>query len=497
MFRLAEIEQRVRKSVSERLLLYAAALPRFRGGPIANLQYIRERQQRDSDKDLEETRAPEGHSIKLKQITLAFFYEFEEQTSVNRQLKRVFGDSIFSVTHYDEIERRAVRLDAAGWSNLGWIFRKDAGHFASAGITVESMPECVNFLHLSLHQAMPSISCIEVTVSLTDKTLEHFYRIARQKYLPEVVLYQIIKGFLSPYMFGHSISGKDMAEEQVNRYICDVGYEVKSWLIGFLRLKLNQLRMCAICPMYQLERPDVEHDKSLLEYAKEHWRWLAKYGLQTHALDVYSNSQILFSPGKYGREKLGLDAMFIVDEHEGGHFSLLLDSLARGFVLESSVLGFMREARANLEDLRFKILMRLRRKKPVLSSFSQKTLALRGVLSRLRHVSAEFKESKRWIEHSLDEFGDLEVCYRDKTTKLSDNVIRYVERELTQLSDAADLVNKSISDQLEIENISAMYSLQRRMLLLTSVAAVASLIGVISVWDDLVKLWCQFRAFIA
>jgi len=327
--RLTEVEYAVRKSISERLLSFAEALPRFRGGPISELQQIREHQQNNSNRHFEETLAPDGQSITLKRITLSFFYEFEEQTSVNRQLKRKFENSSFPSRHLDDLEKRASRLDAAGWSNLGGIYRKNAGYVAAMGISVDSLPECIELLHLSHLQVMPSVSCLEVTIRLADKSLNEFNRLAQRQYLPEVLLHRIIRGFFRPILIGYSMSGKDVAAERLDIYIQDICAEVENWLFGFFGFKTGQLHLAARCPIYLIERSEEFHDQDLREYAKEQRRWLAKYGLRDHALDVYANERTLFSPAERRAHESSSDAMFVLNEDDADHFHIRLEALAR------------------------------------------------------------------------------------------------------------------------------------------------------------------------
>ena len=482
--------------MSETLLSWAAALPRFQGGPIAELQVIREHQQKDAERDYQEALVPEGYGIELKRITLSFFYEFEEQVSVNRLLKRQLDSSPFSSGHFEDIEKSASRLEAARWSNLGGIYRKGAGYLP-LGISVESMPECVELLHLSHLQIMSSISCLEVTIRLSDKAAAKFDRIAKKRYLPEVLLNEVVRGFFGRMGFGRSSSGKNVAEEKVALYIQDISNDVEAWLLNFFKFKSGQIRLASVCPIYLLERPESCRQTELLEFAKENWKWLAKYGFQPHGIDTYANARTLYSPARNGPHIESLNAIFVVNEDEEDHFHLHLEMLTRGFATASAVYAFLRETRENVEALRYKILMRLRRRKPVLASFSRTTLALRRTLSRVRHVSSEFKRNKWWFQHSLEGFGELEIRYRDESTTYEKNSVRSVEAELANLSEAAELVDRSISEQLEIENIAAMFGLQRRIFWLTLVAAFAGIVGVVSVWDKLVKAWCELSAFIA
>ncbi|KPQ27414.1 MAG: hypothetical protein HLUCCX14_15195 [Marinobacter excellens HL-55] len=141
--------------------------------------------------------------------------------------------------------------------------------------------------------------------------------------------------------------------------------------------------------------------------------------------------------------------------------------------------------------------MRLRRRKRVLSSFSQTALALRSAHSKVRHVRSEFERNKWWFQRSLEGIGELEVRDREEPTRFEKNASRYVEAQIAQLCDEAELLDKSIGEQLEIENIAAMFGLQRRIFWLTFVAAIAGLVGVISVWDKLVTLWGTLSAVIA
>jgi hypothetical protein len=482
---VTDIKKTTRKFFSEKILAFAGALPRFQKGPIYDLQQIFEHQQRQSNKYHQEALAPDGQSIALRHITLAFLYEFENQISVNKQLKRKLRNHLFPSTHFDDIDKLSLRLDAASWHNLGDVFRGHKAHCASSGITDDSLPFCVKSLHFSQMQIMPSISCLEVTVRVSDEAHRELERISQQAFMPKVLLHGIFKGFFQSNGFGYSTLGRRGTEEKASLYIQEVCQSVEKWLFDFFDFKKGQLRIVAKCPVYILDRVGDSREKDFLEYTKEHWRWLSKFGFESHALNAYHNHRTLFSWRVSSRHNAAFDVIFAVNEDEDDYFNTYLDELARGFVCLSSVQGFLEQARTNIERLRFSILMRLRNKKSVLASFSQTTLALRSELSRVRHVRAEFQHNKFWFKRSLEGIGDLE-CRKSK--KFDGTLVRYVDSELASLCDVAELLDKSITDQLEIENIAAMFALQRRIFWLTLVAAFAGLVGVVSVWDKIENL---------
>ena len=104
------------------------------------------------------------------------------------------------------------------------------------------------------------------------------------------------------------------------------------------------------------------------------------------------------------------------------------------------------------------------------------------IISRLEH---EIKQSGHWIAHSISEVGELISLIRKETVNLGKNTIENANYQLKQVKEAAAIIDSGLTNYLSVQSIYVMYKLQKWMFILSIVITIATIIGVLSGWNNL------------
>jgi hypothetical protein len=171
------------------VLAWAAALPRFRGGPIGQLQDIVERNRSDALNAQKQSRPPDGARIEFRHFRLIELFSIEDFDRMSGGLRTVFsGPSRYPrPDHLDEFEDRADDLRAGGWTAVVTLIRSGNPFFwAGQARRMPDLPEEVDHISLTAHKLLPSLIAITADVFLTDKATDNVRRIQEDLYLPEI-----------------------------------------------------------------------------------------------------------------------------------------------------------------------------------------------------------------------------------------------------------------------------------------------------------------------
>ncbi|MCW8336755.1 hypothetical protein, partial [Vibrio paucivorans] len=64
----------------------------------------------------------------------------------------------------------------------------------------------------------------------------------------------------------------------------------------------------------------------------------------------------------------------------------------------------------------------------------------------------------------------------------------HIRSTLKTLSAEVEVVDRGVSEYMELENMHIMFKLQRRMFALSVIASVATLVGIVANWESIAKL---------
>jgi hypothetical protein len=104
------------------------------------------------------------------------------------------------------------------------------------------------------------------------------------------------------------------------------------------------------------------------------------------------------------------------------------------------------------------------------------------IISRLE---LEINQSGHWVVHSISEIGELTSLVEKETVNLGKKTIDNANYQLKQVKEAAVIIDSGLTNYLSVQSIYVMYKLQKWMFILSIVVTIATIIGVLSDWNNL------------
>lgn len=231
----------LRTWLTQKVLAWAATLPRFRGGVIGHLQQIVEHNRAAAQRDKERCRPADGANIEFRHFRLIELFPIEDLDAMVNGLRELFPaeGKHHPYQHYlDEFEERADGLACGGWTQVGTIIRDgDPFLFPSPVRRMPDLPEEVQRISIIEHKLLPSLFAVTADVFLTDKATSRLRIIQGASYSPEVTFHHWNpRKWLSLY----STKGSDAITRDA----------VTSWIDG-LRVRIEVLLKPFACGHFQ------------------------------------------------------------------------------------------------------------------------------------------------------------------------------------------------------------------------------------------------------
>src|ERR1022692_1849705 len=183
----------LRTWLTQKVLAWAAILPRFRGGMIGHLQEIVEHNRTAAQRDKERCRPADGANIEFRHFRLIELFPIEDLDTMVKGLRSLFqleGRDHPYQHHLDEFEERADGLAYGGWTLVGTIIRSGSPFVVSSPVRlIPDLPEEVQQISIIEHKVLPSLFAVTADVFLTDKATSRLRSIQSASYFPEVTFH--------------------------------------------------------------------------------------------------------------------------------------------------------------------------------------------------------------------------------------------------------------------------------------------------------------------
>lgn len=473
------IHKDLREFVSSFVLDAVEKMPKFQRGRIHDLQQIREAQRRVADKRFEQSKKPQGVSIRLISLSLVLCYEFEQFSLVHKSLKRAFPGRAGKNSAVDNIRKNENDIYGSGWTSIGSIIGEDVEHFISDGNRVAELPSSVESIKISHHRLLPSLACLEFTVVVSRSFQHEINAIASRYYLPNFV-----SSSLRPKKIfrGYSMSVKNSAEEEVSRRLRELIGELQRWLVRDLRLSNKHAHISEAFPLFEISFHN--GDGELNDFVKSHQSWISKYGCRAHDSYVDSDHLVIFSPNYKQEYFVRVDPLFFLKQEHADQ-EMLIDGVMKGMVCSAAILNRVASYRSSIEHLRRNGLNSLNERWKIIRKSSKNIYSLKHLILRTRRLSSELHDSWNWLFISMDHADGLRRTICGNEYKFPSDTISRTKSELKLLLDSATIVDQALSDRLATENIYIMYRLQRGIFWLTVVGVVVAAVGLLAAWSQI------------
>lgn len=290
--------------LTQTVLAWAAAWPRFRGGPLGRLQEIAELNKSDALKAQEQCRPPNGANIEFGHFRLIELFPLEDFDEMSEGLRAAFprtGQCPYR-DYLGEFEDRADDLHAGGWTAVGTLIRSgDPFLWSGAARLMPDLPEEVNHISLTAHKLLPSLFAITADVFMNDKATQRIRTIQEDLYSHEVTF---LSWRPSKWLHGYSTkTPESIARETVLSWIDGLRFRIEMLLRPFFKGQFLSTpggpgsRLPAI-ETYRLFNvpfgPDFE------PWKHNGWAWWRSLGFDTTSINSYEGAARMFSWGGDG-----------------------------------------------------------------------------------------------------------------------------------------------------------------------------------------------------
>lgn len=472
--------------ISTKILDLVEGLPRFRKGTISSLQDIRERQRKWSSKEFKRRNAPKESNIELSQITLILTFEHENFYSVIKGLEQYFPKNEKIQKFVISLKESVDKLHASSWHNLGYIAREKGVYLPDVAVD-ESLPLNVINVSLSFHRILPSVACIIFEFQLDDSVSKSLSKIQNQIYLGPVEFKNLwpLSSLHRAYTMG---AGNDYSIKSINNEKDSVRSGIEAWVKKGFSWKLQTMDRVTYVDVYKICGNPIE-PKERRDWLREYSCWLNDYGIDANGFDALEGEGFLISRPRSSYQKYMVsDVVVKFDPESESEFGDFFEYKVRAIAVSSAIFSVIEKYRNKVEILRGHGFNNLYKRKKLTRRNQYNIQELKRtivIISRLEH---EIKQSGHWIAHSISEVGELISLIRRETVNLGKNTIENVNYQLKQVKEAAAIIDAGLTNYLSVQSIYVMYKLQKWMFILSLVVTIATIIGVLSGWNNLKSL---------
>jgi len=479
----------IRQFLSKKYLDWAEVLPKFQGGIIQQLQTVREHQRKSAQSDFQRRIKPDEATITLKAIRIVVPFQFEEFQIIQKIVSKFFPNSEKVSKFISDLKNSESSITASGWSNIGHIIKDNSQDgFSSFTEThcIKNIPEYVESIHISYHRIMPSMACLSFTFKLEESFSKQLENKQNSEYFPSVIFNEF-----SPFrnnMSGYSMSFGNESQNAIQKHIFNLIANFGHWLKKQVPINQQLNISNSIIELYEI-KGNPKNSEDLEKWIQENTVWLSDYGISTYS---YKNTHLSYCRLKDSDESFNphILAKFEDGDEENNYLSSFkMDSLSVTVAI-SSIL----ENIQNLLEHHRKVAFHY------IAKFDAKILKKNRDVSTLKKLSAILKRLQHevtnngWLNYSISNINDLNRP--DMEVNFSDNFINNTNYRIDLLKKSCDIVDDSLTNYLEVQNIYAMYKLQKWIFLLTVVVTLATIVSVVSSWENLIKLWEKVEKFL-
>lgn len=503
--------ENLQNAIGNKCLDWAEKLPKFGGGTIASLQYLREHQRRISEEAYKRTRPPAGTDIEYRYCRIFEVFHSEDFEKLEAGLLKLFPSLEDQFKHRNflaDLRKDATGIAARGFRQVGVVLKqKKPGLIVHDPSTeVPELPEYVDRIGVDLYKPLPSLFVLSLKVFFTKELQSRLMRLLEKRYLSRIRFKRLI-----PW----GTFGGGYREESPESIMCgeilsyldslraDVEGSLRRYIRGyFLETGSTPGAKCPAVEVYALRGmpPDAE---GFEKWRRDAWGWCSALGIELFPGNAYrSETQIFVWPrsmeGQVSPHRLLVlwepylgqikTDGFTSDEgavlfHTEDFLNAMLDSMV--------LLHFLRIVEQHIASLRQLIFKTIKGKRFWRSSFRQQirlydTLAQESLA--LERIHLEYEHWKPFIRRDMSEAAGLKMLDAKTEENLLDGTLVSINHRIAFLKQHISLIDSTFSKHLTVRNMAAMYRLQRRVFWLSILVAIATLIGLASNYGKILEL---------
>jgi hypothetical protein len=465
----------IKSKISTWLLDVTEKLPEFQGGVIGRLQSIRKSQRMFAQTDLELRLKPDNVSINLERINIALPFALEEYALLQSGLKKLFKNSVKIIKLTDQLKDDASSLSKTSWGVIGKICPDEKNNTASPfDFIVDIISEKITRVEVSYVRILPSLvmvdfSCIiDESVSKELETIQHNAYIETVEFTHLWPINKIGKGHSGRFGGGASTA----IQEELNKITGEV---MKYLTTNFISKKnVTIIEQCSFVNVFTLQGE--YDDENRTDWIKKHYQWLNGYGIAPLRAGYAGEDSYYWIAEMQKSKSYRQTVVLALDNFE------YLDSLKLyGLSVINTIFTTGDRYKRVLENLHHSGFQYLSLKNITVTKRIRKVQELKIMLATIARFIHELRKNSHSGLYWIDGIGAVKD-YRGNDINLSNSIQKNQSNRVEQLKESAEILDSGLSRFIELQNITVMFKLQKRIWFLTILALfIAAIVG----WDSI------------
>lgn len=500
--------KQIKLKLGRKYLELAAMLPHFGGGFIRTLQDMRAHHKESAEDAYKRSRPPANVELDFLYFQLIEMFHLEDfdklRDGLYRLLPALKDDSLYRFST-DAFSQQADSIQGGGSGFLGYIIREKGNRWLGMDpyAVMPELPESVAFIKVEYIKMLPSVFLVTLDVNLTEAASRHLLRLQDRRYEPAPLFRSVLPWRAVRGGWSERPSESEMRIAILNwlqELRADVENAVKPYLSGYFarRLAKTFTRLPAI-EVYGLKGGPQDLD-TFHEWTNKERAWLDSLGFR-FIFDAYGDDRVILTVPERDDPELQMGYRLIAlwesyikstsalgfgnDERRAisHRTTYLLRALSALIVLHE----FLNVVQSNISKLR-KITFGAMKRGKLLSRYMKLNITIQKESVLLDRISMEFEQQKGLIRHDALEIGELKSVIpslRAPEEHFAVTALGGLENRMRNLTKQVEHVKRSFSDFLSLQNMRAIYFLQRVVLIISIVAMTSALLNALGNWPNI------------
>ena len=435
---------------------------------LIRLNARRKEQREYASKELNSRKIPENTKIKLASIVYVIPFEYENFNEVKFAFKQLSSRDKRTRNTINDIIKSKDNIGFSNWANFG-IIGGEKGLFPSKIKPIKNVPQNVDSVELSYTRIMPSFALMTLKFNLSEVITDNINNLQNKEYLETVVFKKLfpIKKLLISQMFSR---GK-VSKKAIETYKDKIKLDIKQWSIETSKFKNKVLSTSFFLDEYQIKgNPTIEND--LKEWIKANRNWLHDYGFgypeyfeNKEFYTIYSSNIVIgFEP--YYNDINGVITGKRIDN----------DILSRA--IHESINSIINKYTDRVEELRSEGFTNLQKSSFKILKSKLSIEDLKITMMYLKRLEVELELNKQNIRDTIAQIGiPKNIHNNEENNNPADKMITNIFTNIERIKKHLEILDMAVSDVLSIENIKAIYTLQKTVFWVTVMGVIVASIA--------------------
>lgn len=480
------MKRKTRQIVSSILLKTANFFPKKEKGILSRLQ----RASRVYDRTIEPSAIPDEVGIKLTEIHLITTFQIENFKEIRDSIKNTFPMNRKIGEFLNGLENNEASLVGSGWTNVGMI-KSEKDSFATLSTATLKLPDYVESVHVQYNRILPSVACLAFTFHVEDKCSEVLLEIQKDRQKVKVVLEKLWppRRLGTSYSYDFFRAGNN---NDIEQFLGEFKSNLETWLFRkVLKITSSSDVILSDFEGFEISGCSVELENDPKWY-EQNETWLKDFGLSRRGGLIFSGSGILYLDRTTFIERSNSEKLitFHTDDHDERYFRRVRVS---GFHIKCSLVSILDNIQHSLERSRLDGFTYLNKANKFSVVAANNAIKLNRVIMQLKRISHEI--SNEWPFYNMSDVYDLEAhTYDNRTVDYRTHIKNSLDFRLKNLLANGEIVESSLTEQLQARNTLAVFKLQSKMLLLSTVGSVVAIVTLLAQWESIIGTFNQLTS---